>query len=111
MATAVENEPVTVTPVEDATPEPARKRPPVMLFVGLALLLIGAWWAFGKWNFSRTHISTDDAAVDGHIIPVNAKVGGYVQKVNVAENSRVRGESLLVQIDPAEFNVKLLSAD
>jgi membrane fusion protein, multidrug efflux system len=97
--------------VEDVTQEPARKRPPVMLFVGIALLLVGAWWGFGKWNFARTHVSTDDASVDGHIVPVMAKVSGYVQKVNVAENSRVRPESLLVQIDPAEYNVKLLAAD
>ena len=112
MATAVENEPVTESsPVEDVTQEPVRKRPPAMLFVGIALLLVAAWWGFGKWNFSRTHVSTDDAAVDGHIVPVAAKVGGYVQKVTVGENSRVRADSLLVQIDPAEYNVKLLSAD
>ena len=112
MATAVENEPITETPVEeDVTNEPARKRPPAMLFVGLALLLFGAWWGFGKWNFARTHVSTDDAAVDGHIIPVLAKVGGYVEKVNVAENSRVQADSVLVQIDPAEYNVKLAAAE
>lgn len=111
MATAVENEPVTNNPVDDSTLEPARKRPPAMLFVGIALLLIGAWWGFGKWNFARTHVSTDDAAVDGHIVPVLAKVGGYVQRVNVAENSRVRADSLLVQIDPAEYNVKLAAAE
>jgi membrane fusion protein (multidrug efflux system) len=109
---AVESEPVTEpSPAEDVTAEPARKRPPVMLFVGLALLIVGAWWGFGKWNFARTHVSTDDAAVDGHLVPVHAKVGGYVQKVNVAENSRVGADSLLVEIDPAEYNVRLLSAD
>ena len=91
--------------------EPARKRPPVTVFIGIALLLVGAWWGLGKWNFARTHVSTDDAAVDGHIVPVLAKVGGYVQKVTVAENSRVHPDSLLVQIDPAEYAVKLASAD
>ena len=102
MATAVEGE---------NTQEPARKRPPVMPIVGLVLLLVGAWWGFGKWRFAQTHVSTDDAAVDGHIVPVLAKVGGYVQRVNVAENSRVNADSVLVQIDPAEYNVKLASAD
>ena len=110
MTTAVENEPLTEPSVEE-TNEPARKRPPVMVFVGLALLLVGAWWGIGKWNFSRTHVSTDDAAVDGHIVPVLAKVGGYVQKVNVAENSRVKPDSVLVQLDPAEYAVRLAAAD
>jgi membrane fusion protein, multidrug efflux system len=110
MATAVENERAAATPVEDAE-APAHKRPPVMLFIGIALLLVGAWWGFGKWRFAQTHVSTDDAAVDGHIVPVLAKVGGYVQRVTVAENSRVKPESLLVQLDPAEYNVKLAAAD
>ena len=111
MATAVKNEPALDVRVQQDEPEPARKRPPVMLFVGLALAIVGLWWGFGKWSFARTHVSTDDAAVDGHIVPVLAKVGGYVERVNVAENSRVRADSVLVQIDPAEYNVRLASAE
>ena len=111
MATAVEKEPITELPVEDDAQAPARKRPPATVFVGVALLLVGAWWGIGKWNFARTHVSTDDAAVDGHIVPVLAKVGGYVERVNVSENSRVRADSVIVQIDPAEYNVRLAAAE
>jgi membrane fusion protein (multidrug efflux system) len=110
MATAVENERTANLTVE-SEPAPPRRKPPIMPIIGLVLLAIGAWWGFGKWSFSRTHVSTDDAAVDGHIVPVLAKVGGYVQKVNVAENSRVSADSVLVQIDPAEYAVKLALAD
>jgi membrane fusion protein, multidrug efflux system len=101
MTTAVEIDPVT----------PRRKRPPVLAIVGITALLIAGWWGFGSWQFGRTHVSTDDAAVDGHIIPVFAKVGGYVARVTVAENSRVADDSLLVQIDPAELAVRLAAAD
>ncbi|MGE5748466.1 MAG: HlyD family secretion protein [Gemmatimonas sp.] len=72
------------------------------------LLLI---WGVQRWMYSRNHISTDDAAVDGHIIPVVAKVGGYIARVTVAENDHVNEGQLLVQLDSAELAVKLAQAD
>jgi multidrug resistance efflux pump len=44
------------------------------LLIPILLVLIGggyaAWLYFAKWE------STDDAQIDGHIHPVNARVGG-----------------------------------
>src|SRR6185437_1113091 len=64
-----------------------------------------------QWSYGRAHESTDDAAVDGHLVPVLAKVGGYVQAVTVNDNDHVRVDSLLVQIDPSEYRVRLAQAD
>ena len=75
--------------------------------VGLVLL----FWGIQKWNYSRVHESTDNAQVDGHLVPVLAKVSGYVTAVNVAENDRVRLDSTLVRIDEREYAVKLAQAD
>ena len=52
-------------------------------------LLIAAGWGFKIFSYSRSHESTDDAQVDGHIVPVLAKVGGYVTSVAVDENEHV----------------------
>ncbi|HEU4994311.1 MAG TPA: HlyD family secretion protein [Gemmatimonadaceae bacterium] len=68
-------------------------------------------WAFRKWQFARTHESTDNAQVDGHIVPVLAKVGGYVQLVGVVENQPVRAGDLLVRIDETEYRSRLAQAD
>lgn len=111
MATALEKDIDTSIALPETPEQRAKKKPPIKLIVAVVLLAIGGYWAFGKWNFSRTHVTTDDAAVDGHIVPVLAKVGGYVQKVTVAENSRVGPDSLLVLIDPAEYSVRLALAD
>jgi membrane fusion protein (multidrug efflux system) len=113
MATAVENEQVSPSTDDDIAGDatPKRKRPPIMPIIAAIVVIVGGIWAFNKWTFARSHESTDDAAVDGHIVPVLAKVGGYVQRVNVAENSHVAADSTLVVIDPAEYNVRLAAAE
>src|SRR4051812_6402112 len=108
MASEQENSPASDVEVE--APESSNKRR-IIMTVAVVLALVGLWWAFGQWRYSQTHVSTDDASVDGHLVPVLAKVGGYVQKVTVAENSRVTTDSLLVVIDPSEYTVRLQQAE
>jgi membrane fusion protein (multidrug efflux system) len=82
----------------------------VLGLVALAALL-GVGWGLKQWLYGRSHESTDNAQVDGHLVPVLAKVSGYVTAVNVAENDRVRGDSTLVKIDEREYAVRLAQAD
>ena len=78
----------------------------------IAILLIGALVWFGKqWWYGRAHESTDNAQVDGHLVPVLAKVGGYVAAVGVAENDSVREGQILVRIDSSEYAVRLQQAN
>jgi membrane fusion protein (multidrug efflux system) len=79
--------------------------------VGAVVAILALIWGVQKYLYGRSHQSTDDAAVDGHIIPVVAKVGGYVANVTVGENDHVTEGQLLVQLDTAELAVKLAQAD
>ena len=86
--------------------KPSSKKKIILPIVGvLALLLV--FWGFQKWLYGRSHQSTDNAQVDGHIVPVLAKVGGYVKTVNVNENDHVNAGQLLVQLDDADYRVRL----
>jgi membrane fusion protein (multidrug efflux system) len=82
----------------------------LLTLVGV-LVVVGATWGYRQWSYGRAHQSTDDAAVDGHLVPVLAKVSGYVQSVSVSDNDHVKADSLLVQIDPEEYRVKLAQAE
>jgi membrane fusion protein (multidrug efflux system) len=73
--------------------------------------LLGVGWGLKQWLYGRAHESTDNAQVDGHLVPVLAKDSGYVTAVNVAENDRVRADSALVKIDEREYAVRLAQAD
>ena len=97
-------------PVEPPEPRPRSKRRIVLPIVALLAIAVLVW-AFRQWSYGRSHESTDNAAIDGHLIPVLAKVSGYVERVNVQENAHVAADSLLVQIDPAEYRVRLAQAE
>jgi membrane fusion protein, multidrug efflux system len=89
--------------------KPSTKKKIILGVVAVVALFVLVW-AFNKWNYGRSHQSTDNAQVDGHIVPVLAKVGGYVKTVSVNENDHVNAGQLLVQIDDADYRVRLQQA-
>ncbi len=82
----------------------------MFIVLGVALLgLIGI--GVRRWLFGRTHVSTDNAQVDGHIIPILPKVGGFVTDVRVDENRHVRAGDTLVVLDDRDYKVRLTQAE
>lgn len=59
------------------------------------------------WLHYRNRVSTDDAQVDGHIIPISSQVPGSVLKILVNDNQAVKKGQLLVQLDPRDYQAKL----
>src|SRR4051812_24456867 len=95
---------------DSAADEPSGKKKFILPIVGV-LVLVALFWAFNHWNYSRSHESTDNAQVDGHIIPVIAKVGGYVKAVNAVENEPVKAGAVLVQLDDADYRLRVAQAN
>jgi membrane fusion protein (multidrug efflux system) len=60
---------------------------------------------------SAAYESTDDAFVDGHVIPVSAKVAGRVQAVYVNDNQEVQQDDLVVELDSADFDAAARQKD
>ena len=54
--------------------------------------------------------STDDAQIDGYIYPVSSRVSGYVTRVLVDENQYVEAGTVLVQLDPKDYEVAVANA-
>jgi len=87
---------------------PPKKRDKTLIFaVVILLVLIGGIFL---WRYLRTYESTDDAQVDVHLYPVSARVSGYVVKVNVGDNEWVQQGTVLVEIDPKDFEVAVAQA-
>jgi membrane fusion protein (multidrug efflux system) len=54
--------------------------------------------------------STDDAQIDGYIYPVSSRVSGYATRVAVDENQFVEAGTVLVQLDPKDYEVAVANA-
>jgi len=77
----------------------------LMLVLGAVLVAL-AGLGLRRW-LDRTEVSTDDAQVDGRIIPILPKVGGFVADVRLDDNQLVlRGDTLVV-LDDRDYRMRL----
>ncbi|HEY6092983.1 MAG TPA: HlyD family secretion protein [Gemmatimonadales bacterium] len=98
-------------PSRPATPaKPKSSRRTVFIIMGVVLFFLVLFGA-RKWWFSRSHVSTDNAQVDGHILPILPKVGGYVAEVRVDENQNVKAGDTLVVLDDRDLRARLQQTD
>jgi membrane fusion protein (multidrug efflux system) len=95
-----------MTSREDGAAEP-RNRRAIMRSVLVLIVVVALGGAYVAWQYFSTRESTDDAQIDGHIIPVASRVGGTVLQVQVEDNQEVEKGALLLQIDPKDYQVAL----
>jgi membrane fusion protein, multidrug efflux system len=81
-----------------------RARPRARLYlIGVILaVLVGGYFAV---RYFMSYESTDDAQVDGHLMPLSARISGYILKVNVDDNQYVSAGTVLAEIDPKDYQV------
>src|SRR5271157_4983245 len=79
------------------------------LALGLVILILLVGGIFA-WRYFTSYESTDDAQVDGHVNSVSARVSGHVVKLNVDDNQYVEKGTVLVEIDPADYEVAVAQA-
>ena len=90
--------------VRVVTPKPRKSSRKLIIFVVfLALAAAGLY----LWMHSLNRVSTDDAQVDGHIIPVSSKIYGKIGEVLIDDNQQVKKGQVLVRIDPQDYQVKV----
>jgi membrane fusion protein (multidrug efflux system) len=53
---------------------------------------------------------TDEAQVDGRVMPLSARINGQVQQVNVVDGQLVHAGDVLAVIDQREFSIAVLEA-
>jgi len=78
-----------------------------------AALLVLAVVIIGGGLFVRNSLaweSTDDAQVNGHIMPLSARINGYVLEVPLIEGQLVHAGDVLVTIDPTDYKIAVEQA-
>jgi len=97
-------------PAREQKPKRAFFQRPLLVGVLMAVVIVlvvgGALW----WRHSRQFEATDDAFVDVIAQRVSPQVAGRVVRVNVKDNADVTAGQVLVELDPADFDARLVQA-
>jgi membrane fusion protein (multidrug efflux system) len=78
------------------------------IFILLPVLMVVGYFIYQEYFSGRE--TTDDAQIDGPINPVAAKVSGQVSSIFIRDNQFVKAGTILIQIDPRDYQVALEKA-
>ena len=79
-----------------------------LIALGITALAVVVAVLVASW--AREHPSSSDASIDADVVHVAAAVGGRIIEIRVRENSRVRGDEVLFQIDPLPYRLVVAQA-
>jgi membrane fusion protein, multidrug efflux system len=71
------------------------------------VVVIAAGWLIRD---SAIYERTDEAQVDGRILPLSARINGHVQQINVVDGQLVHAGDVLATIDQSAYSIAVLEA-
>lgn len=84
-----------------------RKRTAIVL----TLLLICTLLALFLWIQAKKHVTTDNAFVVGTVYEISSRIPATVKSVHVRDNQQVKKGDLLLELDPADYDMRLRNAE
>ena len=84
-----------------------RLRPWLFAVAGVVVLVLSAYYGTQYWTVGRFEVLTDDAYVQADNTTIAPRVSGYLDKVLVGDNERVKAGQILARIDQRDFIVAL----
>ena len=87
--------------------KPSRLDNPKLRLVLILAVVVLAIVGVLLWLYFGTYESTDDAQIDGHVNSISARVSGHVSKLNVQDNQFVEAGTVLVEIDPTDYQISV----
>ncbi len=97
--------------MEEKNKNPNQRRKKIAAFILFpGIIIIGAASLFFYLRYKETHISTDDAFVDGRVHVIASKVPGTVKTLYIQDNQLVKRNDPLIEIDPIDYDVRVREA-
>ena len=104
--TSAATEQAEAPPAEAAPQEDTSIQKVTLGILGFCAFML-VWYLVGD----RYTPYTDQARVTGYIVPVVPRVSGNVVEVNVGVNARVEAGSVLLRIDPSDYEIAVQQAE
>ena len=89
---------------------PARSKTKTRIALLALALLVGAASAVYYFRFVAPYESTDNAFIEGYVIPMASQVPGRVAQLLVKDNQAVKQGDVLLNIDPRDYEASLAQA-
>jgi multidrug resistance efflux pump len=67
----------------------------------IVLVIAGGYFAWDAFQYE----DTDDAQVDGHVMPLSPRVNGHIKAVYVNEGQLVHAGEAMITIDPEDYKI------
>ena len=78
-----------------------RRKRIVMISAVIVLVIPGGYFAWNAFHYE----DTDDAQVDGHVMPLSPRVSGHIHAVYVDEGQLVHAGDALMTIDAQDYKI------
>ena len=88
-----------------------KKKKPVRNIVLIAIAVVAVIVGIPTGIYYHNHETSDDAQIEGHILPVMPHVGGYVDKIYVLNEQPVKAGETLFTLDRRELEIKAPAAN
>lgn len=95
---------VVAEPIQGKRRTPSRRRKTIIITAAAALVAIGVGYFIHN---AFLYEDTDDAQVEGHVMPLSSRINGQVLQVNVVQGQLIHAGDELVVIDPKDYKVTL----
>ena len=89
---------------------PARSKTKTRIALLAFALLVGAASAAYYFRFVAPFESTDNAFIEGYVVPMASQVPGRVAELLVKDNQAVKQGDVLLRIDPRDYEASLAQA-
>ena len=83
----------------------------ILLVVAVVVVLIAIYPSYHYYEYFESHVSTDDAYIDGSVSLVSSRIPGTVARLYVMENWGVKAGDLLLTLDPRDYQVRMAQAE
>ena len=77
----------------------------------LAILVVAVVAGYFLWRHYASRETTDDAQIDGNIVPIASRISGWVTEIKVNDNQFVKTGTVLIRLDPRDYQVALDRAE
>lgn len=94
---------------QEANPKKAGRKRIMQIVLG-AVVLGGLYFAYSRITYGMAHENTENSQIEANLYPMSFRVGGFIEKVYVVDNQKVKKGDTLAVLDTRDLVIKVQQA-